>query len=36
MWQSEGMRIRVGYDLASDCPEVAPMVPEVTTHYTRG
>jgi len=29
------MRIRVGYDLAFDCPEVTPMVLMLTTHYTR-
>jgi len=29
------MRIRVGYDLAFDCPEVTPMVLMVTIHYTR-
>jgi transglutaminase-like putative cysteine protease len=29
------MRIRVGYDLAFDCPEVTPMVLMVTPHYTR-
>ena len=28
------MRIRVGYDLAFDCPEVTPMVLMLTTHYT--
>ena len=26
------MRIRVGYDLAFDCPEVTPMVLMLTTH----
>jgi transglutaminase-like putative cysteine protease len=29
------MRIRVGYDLAFECPEVTPMVLMLTTHYTR-
>ena len=28
------MRIRVGYELAFDCPEVTPMILMFTTHYT--
>ena len=29
------MRIRIGYDLAFDCPEITPMVMMLTTHHTR-
>ena len=29
------MHIRIGYDLAFDCPQVTPMTLMLTTHYTR-